>query len=131
MLKKINLLLGTIASFCGIYAFCYIYCLETIDKLSPSTILLLLVVLLLCLVILIEFSYPFNKNINLKPKFGVLWDENKEPYCPACKTLLSQSVSEFFKNVQLECIKCEESLSLINNDKEISLEEAKSLLGKT
>jgi len=68
---------------------------------------------------------------NYFAKFGVLWDENKEPYCPACKTLLSQSVSDFAKNVQLECIKCEESLSLVDNGKEISLEEARALLNKT
>ena len=96
MLKKTNLLLGTIASFCGIYAFCYIYCMETIDKLSPSTILLLLVVLSLCLAIAIEFSYPFsypfNKNIKLKPNFGILWDNNKEPHCPICEIPLSQSI---------------------------------------
>lgn len=66
MLKKTHILLGTMASFCGIYTFCYIYCLETIGKLSPMIILLLLVVLTLGLVIMVELVYPFKKKPNLK-----------------------------------------------------------------
>lgn len=69
----------------------------------------------------------------LLPRFGVYWDDSKEPYCPSCKTLLSQSVFDLDagKKTRLECMKCGEYLSLINNGKEIYLEEARALLNKT
>jgi hypothetical protein len=129
MLKKISLLLGIIASFCVIYGFCCKYCLETIDQLKPSIILLLLVVLLLGLTVVILFSCQFNKNIKLKPKFGVLWDKDKEPHCPACQSPLSQAV--FGGNVDLNCIKCNQTIWLTDNNKDINLEEARELLTKT
>lgn len=49
--------------------------------LSVSSLYLLM--LASYIVLCFKFSNKFT------PKFGVLWDKNKEPYCPSCKTYLS------------------------------------------
>ena len=39
--------------------------------------------ILLYLILLASYVFLcFKIRKNLKPRFGVLWDENKEPYCP-------------------------------------------------
>ena len=100
-----------------------------IPTLTIATTVSLLYLLMVASYIILFIKYKTK----LSPKFGVLWDNNKEPYCPSCKTLLSQSVIDFDfdKKIRLECMKCDDFLSLVNNGKEISLEEARALLNKT
>jgi len=72
-----------------------------------------------------------QKSKNLRPKFGVLWDKNKETYCPIHeKPLSGHKVKMNGKIVAgLDCHKCNQSFHLITDGGEtLTLEEAKKQL---
>jgi hypothetical protein len=82
-------------------------------------LILLLFYILLCLKI----------RKNLRPKFGVLWDRNKEPYCPIHEKPLSRhKVGMNDKIVAgLNCPECKQSFQIITDSGErLTLEEAKN-----
>lgn len=64
----------------------------------------------------------------LMPRFGVLWDKNKEPHCPSCKAYLTrQPRADIVMN--FSCHKCNDFITLITDDgKDITLIEAQKLL---
>ena len=68
----------------------------------------------------------------LTPKFGVLWDKNKEAYCPACQIPLSDYRE--FKNSSnkisyvFHCMKCDKMIPITNNGAALKLEEARNML---
>jgi len=99
------------------------------NKISILTITI--TAILLYLVLFAFYIYLcFKLHKNLKPKFGVLWDENKEPYCPICKNPLGRHTTKRGGSAAtgLKCVKCKESLLLVDKGKKITLEEAKKLL---
>ena len=55
----------------------------TIAKICIVAIILFVLSLVMTIVVYLQHRPTF------KPKFGILWDKNKEPYCPSCKTYLS------------------------------------------
>ena len=68
---------------------------------------------------------------NLKPKLGVLWDKDKEPYCPFHKTPLARHKVSINGKTEtaLNCPKCNKTLPLIDdNANRLSLTEARKLL---
>lgn len=67
----------------------------------------------------------------LTPKCGILWDRNKEPYCPACEKPLSEYHFSYIPAdpyYEFTCIQCDKNIRLMHNSKPISLEEAQKLL---
>ena len=69
----------------------------------------------------------------LVPKFGLLWDKNKEPYCPACRNPLSQYLKCQFSDEGTSekvfwCVKCDKYIYLTYNGDVIELDEAKKML---
>ncbi len=73
----------------------------------------------------------FKIRKNVKPKFGVKWDKNKEPYCPTCDKPLARHPAKLENAVitGIDCIKCNKSLILMTDDgKRITLIEAKKLM---
>lgn len=69
---------------------------------------------------------------NLTPKFGILWDKNKEPYCPIHEKPLSRHKVKMNGKIVagLDCRKCnKESFHIITDEGEtLTLEEAKKQL---
>ena len=67
---------------------------------------------------------------NLRPKFGVLWDKDREPYCPIHERPLSRHRYKSGKTVAgVDCKKCKSTLELIKDDGvRLTLEEAKKQL---
>jgi len=94
----------------------------TIEATASLYLVLLTSYILLCLKI----------RKNLRPKFGVLWDKNKEPYCPIHEKSLSRHrTKRNGKTVAgLNCPKCNnQSFPMITDDGEtLTLEEAKKQL---
>jgi len=90
-----------------------------------STAILLYLILLASYVLLC-----FRIRKNLKPRFGVLWDKNKEPYCPIHEKPFTRYQVKLEKiETGLRCNKCDKTVKLINNEgKRITLVEAKKLL---
>jgi RNase P subunit RPR2 len=72
----------------------------------------------------------------LIPKAGIYWDKSKEAYCPACQALLSEYGSyqkrspsgKIISNFGFTCIKCNKSILLMHEGKNIQLEAARQLL---
>ncbi len=102
--------------------------LEQIPSKILLTLLTLSILINLILVSFIIYSHFKNKLI---PKFGLLWDKNKEAYCPACETLLSEYFawdSSPEKEYGFMCLKCKQRIYLTHKGKPFSLEEAQKQL---
>ncbi len=88
--------------------------------------------ILLYLILLASYVFLcFKIRKNLKPRFGVLWDENKEPYCPTHEKLLTRHKVKLGGKIEsgLDCIKCNKTIPIITDEgKRLSLSEAKKLL---
>ena len=103
-------------------------------KSSESLPLLVIVITVSSLYLVLLAAYIFlcfKIRKKFKPKFGVFWDKNKEPYCPIHeKPLPRHKVRLRGKIVTgVGCVKCGKNLHLITDDgKRLSLEEAKKKL---
>jgi len=98
-----------------------------IPMLTIATTAILLYLMLLASYILLCFKIRKN----LKPKFGVLWDKNNEPYCPIHEKSLTRHTVQLNGKIEagLDCTKCNKSVPLITDEgKRITLTEAKKLL---
>lgn len=87
--------------------------------------------MLLVLSVALTFFVYLKYKRKLFPKFGVLWDKNKEAYCPSCEIVLSEyNDNERHDNpiYEFRCIKCNSYIQLMNLGKSISLLEAQKLL---
>lgn len=66
----------------------------------------------------------------LKPCFGILWNKDTDPFCPSCKTLLTNYSNRGSSNDPswgFKCIKCDTVISLkTDNNQKIDLQMAKS-----
>lgn len=80
------------------------------------------------LIMLVSYVFLYFKFRNkLIPKFGVLWDKNKEAYCPSCAIILSESYADGDYH-QYTCIKCGKSPYLSHLGKKITLSDACKIL---
>jgi len=107
--------------------------LQTILEATPKPLLLKLLIVATIIVVLMSalslYFYLKNKT-KLIPKFGVLWDKNKEAYCPSCKIPLSEyneqehgpPIYEFI------CMGCGVDIRLTNFENPISLKNAQKLI---
>lgn len=101
----------------------------------PKTILLILpLVILLLLLLALSYIIILRKKIKgeLKQALGVYWDKELNPYCPACKSILSnyafhRSGSKYFPG--FKCIKCKDIIHLSGETKMfIEISEAKEVV---
>ncbi len=93
---------------------------DKLPILSISAWAILLYLMLLASYVILSLKYKDK----FKPKFGILWDKNKEPYCPACKTLLSGYTEEPPDHFFFWCHHCKTNV-FIYHGKGIPLSEAK------
>lgn len=94
---------------------------EAILKIGTLAILLFFLSTALSIILYCKLK---NK---LKPNFGVLWDKNKNAFCPACKI----HISSYDKKIppSFFCCNCDKSLPLVTKTgKSITLEKAIELL---
>jgi uncharacterized protein YbaR (Trm112 family) len=86
----------------------------------------------LYLVLLVSYiSLYLNVHKKLKPKLGVLWDKDKEPYCPIHEKPLARHKTKQNGQIvtSLDCKKCNQTYPLITDDcSRLTLEDAKKLL---
>ena len=68
---------------------------EVIQKLPKEVFLKITTVAIILFALSSALSFIFYLKLKneLIPKFGVLWDKNKEAYCPACRIPLSHYVT--------------------------------------
>ena len=59
------------------------------SKLSNQTLLTLFFASLAVNIVLAVLIYVASRKPNLKLKYGVYWDKNKNPHCPACQKPVS------------------------------------------
>jgi hypothetical protein len=132
-----RLILSGLSAFLGflfgsIYSEIYPTFLQKILEATPKTLLLklLLVAIIGCVLLFVLSCYFYLHNRNkLIPKFCVLWDKNKEPYCPAHQIALSDYCEEETPPLySFKCYKCTSRIYLLNYGKSISLLEAQKLL---
>jgi hypothetical protein len=104
------------------------------EKLNVSTLVFTITTMAITLYLVLVASYVvlcFKIHKKLYPKFGVLWDKNKEPYCPIHEKPLSRHKTSIGGKtiVRLHCVKCKETLPLMADDTTtLTLEEVKKLL---
>ena len=99
----------------------------------PKIILLKILTLatILCiLLIALSVSLYLRLKTKLIPKFGVLWDKNKEAYCPSCKIpLFEYNEQENGPPIyEFTCIGCNSDIRLTNFGEPISLKDAQKLI---
>jgi len=89
------------------------------------TAIILYLILLTSYIIL---SLKIRKN--LRPKFGILWDKDKEPYCPIHEKPLSRHKVKMSGKITtgLDCRKCNKSFHIIDDGRTLPLEEARNQL---
>jgi hypothetical protein len=101
---------------------------------KPVLLKMLTLAIVLFVLSLVLSLWIYNQfKTKLKPKFGVVWDKNKEPYCPACEKPFTKFTLERGGGakivVGLACPKCGNHFELITDEGErITLAEAKKLL---
>ena len=108
--------------------------LPTIIQQLPKPVLLKLLtvaIILFFLLFIVASAIYLHFNRKLKPKFGVLWDKNGEPYCSIHEKPLTRhkvKLKEDKVETGLNCAECG-NLPLINDEGErLTLPEAKKLL---
>lgn len=106
---------------------------EIIQKLPKEVFLKIttLAILLFVLSSVLSFIFYLKLKNKLTPKFGVVWDKGKEPYCPNCEKPLKKYTFELDGNITagIDCAKCNKSFKLITDEGErLTLPEAKTLL---
>jgi len=106
--------------------------LDTLSRsVSPTALLRLLSMCLLTMMIEMSFViYLILKlKTKLKPRFGMLWDREKNPHCPACQSLLADLGNCAIGSIRFKCLKCNQGIMLVNDKGSIiELDKAKSLL---
>lgn len=133
IIQIISALFGVLILLIGsIYSEALPLILPAIIQQLPKTILLKITTLAIALSVLsiaLTFVVYFKFKKNLIPKFGVLWDKNKEAYCPACQIILSeyheQEDPPFY---EFKCVKCGSYIRLMHFGKSISLVNAQTKL---
>jgi len=137
--STIKLLLSSLFAFLGflagtIYSETIQTFLPAMLQATPKSLILKLLIMATTLFFLMSvlslYLYLKNKK-KLIPKCGVLWDKNKEPYCPACEIPMSEyyvSNSQPNEMYEITCIKCNAHIRLMHNGQHISLQNAQKLL---
>ena len=119
------------------YSFAYIVkiLLETIKGYTmPNYIIhigFVLIIVILNIWLNLYLKQRIKNKIKLRPKFGVLWDRNKEPYCPICENPLARYKVRLSGKTEtgFNCANCDKRFSLITDEgKRITVIEAKKLL---
>lgn len=126
ILEIIGITIGAIASAIVIWVGYPIQ--GYLEQLPVHLLTRIMVLLLIWSILLLAYVIYLKRKHRLTPKIGVLWDKNKEPYCPIHEKPLSRhKVKSSGKIVTgLDCRKCKESHHLMTDDgKLLSLEEAK------
>ena len=119
-------------------------CPPFLEKVLPeiSRTVLLVVILLVALIGFVELLCILQYRRQLKklrgelerkltPSLGVLWDKDKHPYCPSCKSLLAiyKSASPHPPGADLRCLQCDKSVNLYDNEANLlTLKEAQNRL---
>jgi uncharacterized protein YqhQ len=132
----LSIILGVLGLLIGsIYSDLIPVILPSIIQQLPKAVLLKMLTLALILFFLslaLSWVIYLQLKTKFKPKFGVVWDKSKEPYCPACeKPLTKYTLQNHDKIIAkgLRCAKCGVHFTLITDEGEkISLIEAKKLL---
>lgn len=102
-----------------------------IEQLPKTLLLKILSVLSVAILLLILVSIALYLKLRKKliSQFGILWDKNKEPYCPACEIILSEYHEQNAPPIyEFRCIKCNAHIRLMNFGKSISLSDAQKFL---
>lgn len=97
----------------------------------PTAVIAVTAILLYLVLLTSYIVLCFKTWKNLKPKLGVLWDKDKEPYCPFHRTPLARHKMRINGKTEtaLNCPKCNKTLPLIDdNANRLSLTEARKLL---
>jgi len=86
--------------------------LQAISTTDPAKPLRLILVLGICLLAFVTFSFllilKLIRKPKLKPRFGVYWDKEKNPYCPICKKLIATSYHDGKPlDPYFICLKCD------------------------
>lgn len=83
-----------------------------IEKNVPiSTLLILILVLFVLLILCLSYIVSIKRKakLNLRIALGAYWDKELNPYCPSCKTMLTNyGVYETLRKFErgMECISC-------------------------
>lgn len=136
IIQILSAMLGVLLLLIGsIYLEALPLILPSIVQQLPKTLLLKLLILAIVLFVLsVALSLTiYLKYLKLKtkliPKFGVLWDKNKEAYCPACEISLSEYQEQDNPPIyEFTCVKCNAHIRLMHIGKSISLEDAQKIL---
>jgi len=90
-----------------------------LDVLPPRPILLALLASLLLILILVSWLFLLLREEKFTLQNGIYWDKKNNPFCPACKTPLTQIRKKYEKDVDLYCSKCANSLFIVDTDNKI------------
>jgi len=105
--------------------------LPTLTQQLPITVLLKILsgatILLVLSIVLSIFIYLKYKP-KYKARFGILWDKNKEPYCPACHIYLSGYTENPPKGFYFWCHSHKDFVFIHNNGVPMSLLDAQKQL---
>lgn len=110
--------------------------LKNILEQYVSISVLIILLLILIIFLLLSSTYIFYLRKQLKPHliitFGVYWDNKCNPYCPSCKTLLTNYA--FYSSGHrylpgMKCISCDKVISFSDeSDLFHKLDEAKQIV---
>jgi hypothetical protein len=102
-------------------------------RLQAPTLQRLLGLSFLSVVVLLAYVAFLHHKIRAKLRvgFGILWDKVLHPYCPACKSPLTNYAQYHSGGWGFRCIKCDARIFLRDeNGLELELVKAKALLAE-
>jgi hypothetical protein len=104
------------------------------SRVSAPTLQRMLGLSFLSVLVLLTYIFVLLYQFKKKPRarFGLLWDKNANPLCPACQKHLGSYMERAASGWSIWCIQCNKALHIRDDEgKRVSLVEAKqAVLGK-
>ncbi len=88
----VAMILGVLSYFVlSVYSDILPNILPMLQRLPNTTIIKICIVAIILFVLSLVLSFVIYRSYKprFKARFGILWDKDKEPFCPSCQTYLS------------------------------------------
>jgi hypothetical protein len=86
----------------------------SITAISSETLAPVLIGSIAINIILVAILFISNKEEDLKLKYGIYWDKNKNPFCPNCKIPIGAYDEYYMDDTGYRCKSCEKIFPLTN-----------------
>ena len=87
-------------------------------RLSPPTLQRILGLSLLSVMALLAYTLTLHRKLKtkLRIQFGLYWDRHGNPFCPACRSLVTGYTNDYIRGPIVACVKCDSVIAIRDDD---------------